>query len=574
MKPAKTSDNDRSVSPIGRYGKWLCALIVLGFGLRIYGVHFGLPYLYHADEPIVVNHALAYGSGDLNPHFFKIPPLLSYLLFGFYCFSFLIAKAAGIFSSASDFENLFFRDPTFFYLSARVLSGVLPGAASIFLIDRLARKHFSSHAAVLSALFLSVCFLHVRDSHYIYPDILLVLLLILIFQRIFLVVDHPENSWAHIFTGLLLGAACAFKYNAAAFSIPYFAAVWMNRKRVGAGRFFLTGLIAILTFLLFNPYALLDFGTFRYEIAEQSRSQGGTPWLHHLRHSLLNGVGPAALLFAFAGCFRALMRPDRKKILFALFAVSYYLVLVKAGQPYDRYVLPLLVPVLFFAADFVAGCASGRGPGRALSLILAALVIVPNFIHSFLFARVMTATDTRTQAKEWVETNIPAGSAVALGWEFYLPRLSFSEKQLLLKKVGLQTDGDFSGARARRLDFYLRNPAAKTYDLFFLRTDAGKDKDRPLLATPTLPYDFEELRARGIEYVLLPVVADERKPSEFYAQLNERADRVERFSPYKDTAVDAPLDPQPLTGGPFLWKDLAARERNGVPIEIYKLRRG
>ncbi len=54
-------------------------ILVLGFMIRLYGVKFGLPGLYHADETIVVNHALAYGTGDLNPHFFRIPSIPLYI---------------------------------------------------------------------------------------------------------------------------------------------------------------------------------------------------------------------------------------------------------------------------------------------------------------------------------------------------------------------------------------------------------------------------------------------------------------------------------------------------------------
>ena len=59
----------------------LFSILALAFLVRIVGIQFGLPNLYHADEPIIVNHAMAYGTGDFNPHFFKIPPLVSYLLF-------------------------------------------------------------------------------------------------------------------------------------------------------------------------------------------------------------------------------------------------------------------------------------------------------------------------------------------------------------------------------------------------------------------------------------------------------------------------------------------------------------
>ena len=81
--------------------------MTLAFALRLWSVNFGLPYIYHADEPIVVHHALAYGTGDFNPHFFRIPPLVSYLLFICYGIYFLMGSALGFFQSIQDFEQLF-----------------------------------------------------------------------------------------------------------------------------------------------------------------------------------------------------------------------------------------------------------------------------------------------------------------------------------------------------------------------------------------------------------------------------------------------------------------------------------
>ena len=86
----------------------MLGILALGLALRLAGVSFGLPHLYHADEPIVVNHALAYGTGDFHPHFFKIPPLVSYLLFLFYGLSYLVGKGIGLFQNVGDFELLFF----------------------------------------------------------------------------------------------------------------------------------------------------------------------------------------------------------------------------------------------------------------------------------------------------------------------------------------------------------------------------------------------------------------------------------------------------------------------------------
>ncbi len=566
--------NTAQASEAGLGRTLLFAAVAIGLFLRLYGVHFGLPYLYHADEPIVVNHALAYGSGDLNPHFFKIPPLLSYLLFAFYGLSFLAGKIAGFFSSTADFENLFFKDPSYFYLSGRVLAGVLPGTLSVVFIYRLVKKHFSENAASLSALFLSVCFLHVRDSHYIYPDIILVLLLILIFDRALQVLAAPSDLRLHLASGVLIGLACAFKYNGSFFAVPYAAAVFLSRDPKAFKYSFLAAASSILIFLLLNPYAVFDKAAFLQDVRAQAKAQLGTPWTHHFRYSLWEGAGPAAVCFALAGMAGAFIRFDKKKCLFAIFAAAYYIVLVKAGQFYDRYALPLLVPVLFFAADTIVKISGSKKTDARRLVLLAALVILPNLFQSFLFGRIMAAKDIRTQAKEWVEENIPAGSGIALGWEFFLPRLQFSKEQLLEKKDGLAASADFSASRMRRLDFYIQNPPDRAYRLFFLREDAGSaGESRTLFAAPTIAYDWSELERRGIDYILLPRVSREPQPGEFIHELETRAELIHKITPYNDSGLEGPLDVQPLTGGPFLWKDLAARDRNGVAIEIYKLKR-
>jgi len=106
-------------------------IMAIGLILRVWGVNFGLPYQFHQDEPIIVNHALAYGTGDLNPHFFVIPPLTSYILFALYIFYFLVANLCGICNGTEAFALSFFRDPTPFYIIGRLTVGVLPSLLSV-----------------------------------------------------------------------------------------------------------------------------------------------------------------------------------------------------------------------------------------------------------------------------------------------------------------------------------------------------------------------------------------------------------------------------------------------------------
>ncbi|MEW5720581.1 MAG: hypothetical protein AB1817_18295, partial [Chloroflexota bacterium] len=56
------------------------AIVIFGLGLRLWGIGFGLPYIYHPDEGLPVSIALRFlRTGDLNPNFYDWPSLLLYL---------------------------------------------------------------------------------------------------------------------------------------------------------------------------------------------------------------------------------------------------------------------------------------------------------------------------------------------------------------------------------------------------------------------------------------------------------------------------------------------------------------
>jgi len=260
--------------PIKNYLPFL-GILALAFILRIWGVAFGLPHLYHADEPIVVNHALAYGTGDLNPHFFRIPPLVSYLLFFVYGLYFLAGKAFGLFGSLQDFEFLFYADPTSFYLIGRIVLGVILGTLTVGLFYRLIKKHFCRETALIGAFFLAVCFLHVRASHYIYADVPLLMVMLMAFCVFFQMLDQdatvPTGGLPagrrglslfklHLLAGGVIGLAVATKYNGIALVIPYLYVSWVSSEKRKLPLLWLSsGLMALAVYALLNPYGFLDW---------------------------------------------------------------------------------------------------------------------------------------------------------------------------------------------------------------------------------------------------------------------------------------------------------------------------
>jgi hypothetical protein len=42
------------------------AMLAFAFGLRVWGIGFGLPYIYHPDEPTYVSQALNLGAGIIG----------------------------------------------------------------------------------------------------------------------------------------------------------------------------------------------------------------------------------------------------------------------------------------------------------------------------------------------------------------------------------------------------------------------------------------------------------------------------------------------------------------------------
>ena len=546
---------------------FLFGILALAFFLRGWGVRFGLPYLYHADEPIVVNHALAFGMGDLNPHFFKIPPLVSYLLFicyGIYC---VAGWGLGLFHSVRDFEQLFYFDPSSFYLIARLVFGVSLGTASVYVLYRLVKQFWNTQTALWASFFFAANFLHARDSHYVYADIPLLFVLLLGFYFIFRMAEHPGSKKWNLLVGAMIGLAAAIKYNGIFLVIPY---IWMCLGSIPwkkwPGSWILAGIAAGVTFLALNPFAVLDHSLFLKEIMAQSAAnRGGLPWLHHLTYSLSGAMGWPMLALALGGTLGALFGKERRSQTIAVFILSYFAVLCFFGQPYDRYVLPLIPFIIILTTKVLF---QWKERSRLLFWVLIPFVALPSLIKIVHWDRLMTAPDVRTVAMEWVEANIPAGSRLALEGGFYMPRLAFTPVQLEEKKSqaakGFQVE-----AKTRRLSALLSKPHLPSYELYFLSTDPGSAGF--LFSEPHVPFDINVLKRKNIEYVFL---VDDLHPKKdpFYQNLRANADLIMTFSPYRDWKDLTIHDPQAMTGGPFLWGDILPRKRNGYPISVYRIR--
>lgn len=543
----------------------LFLIVVLGVCLRMYGVDFGLPALYHADEPIVVNHALGYGTGDFNPHFFKIPPLLSYMLFALYGIHFAAGRVAGIFNSADDFAVSFLQDPTAMYLIGRLFSGVFFATLTIIAVYVLAKRLFSKRAGILAAFFLSVAFLHVQNSHYIYVDIPMVFFLVLtcISALAILKKNTPKK---YIIAGILAGIAAAMKYNAALVFVVIASVAVFNRNVLALKGIFVSLCAMAITFIFLNPFSLLDLKFFLSSLFSQAGAEYPAGLLYHITYSLREGIGSWLLGAGFLGIALSALKKRKQDLAILTFPIVFYLVLAVFSQPHERYVLPIVPFLLVYAAGLLDRTLKNTVVVFIVAVVLAIPTLQKSLHSDYLFSR----QDTRSLAKAWIEKNIPAGEMIAVGHSHFCPRLRQSDTQLKEKYAFINED---NGNKKRRLDLEMK--AAKhvgpAYNVFFLK-DASVVGSGFLFEQPGIAFSIEELRKNNVGYVIMHIDSEKNLPQDFYGQLRDNSVLIQEFSPYKDRKRLFSQEAVVQTGGPFCGKELFSRERNGYRIQIFQLR--
>jgi hypothetical protein len=563
---------------MGRYRlAWAVLIIAAGLVLRLWGLGFGLPYQFHQDEPIIVNHALAYGTGDLNPHFFIIPPLTSYILFFLYAAYFLLLKILCVVKGFEDFAISFFRDPTPFYLIGRFALGLLPGTINIALTYKLARRFFSRTAALYSAILMSVAFLNVINSHYIYTDNLMVCLVLFAYLAMSAIIENPKGKY-YIIAGVFTGMAIASKYNAAVLLGSFLTAELIKRDRAGGTalniKILLFGVITIISFVVCNPFSVIDFKFFMSSITGKIM-HGYLGLSHHICYSLFEGLGSLVTISGMAGLAIYLRTNFKKAVFLISFPSLFYLHLIFASQPYSRYVL-VLAPFISMGAGFLL---FDYLPSRfkyksqaSIIFVLSILFILPTAIKSVKADMLLAGKDTRTEATEWIQNNIPYGSKIALDHTFFGPQLKQSVKQLREKKSIIDIQPELKALKTRKLDLQIKAvEGEKTYEVYYI-TAEGEKAGQFLNFWPVIMDNMEDLKKHEIHYVVLSNMSFSENMKKIHKELAKKARPLAVFSPYADKKFRLSRDPIELTNIPVKSDELFSRCKPGPYLVIYELK--
>ncbi len=419
----------------------LTGITLLALALRIWGINFGLPYLYHPDEPrYVVIAQDIFKTGDLDPHFFNYPSLFFYLnalAYVLYCF---VGKVIGVLNTPADIAPPTLVGPGVgqtlmpaTFLLGRVLT-VAFGTAAVIIVFIVGRKLTASSASgLLAALLMAISPINVSNSRYITPDMFLVFFTLLAFWGAVGVLQEARPG-QYILAGIATGLTASTKYNGGliVFSLILGHFLHFGLKGLKERCLYVALAACGITFLLGTPFALLDcqkfLTDFQYEVRHYATGHPGFEgdalvwYASHLGR--LEGLG--AILAAVEIVRGAVIR-SKRLILLSAFPLLYLLFISSFVVRFERTMLPMTPFLYILAASLliaILGWARKLQPisRRVLVYLMGFLIFI--LTASLAFQTItdavrLTTIDSRETARIWIDRNIPIGSRIVI--EAYSP---------------------------------------------------------------------------------------------------------------------------------------------------------
>jgi len=446
----------------------LLTFIVDGFMDRKAALEANLPYATVMDEGyITVPAKNILISGDLNPHYFHYPSLPIYLISSGMLLGYL-ANAPAFERNALDL-NVIGRVTYPFYQTPSVVKGakLLFSFLSVlvfFFISYTAYKAFDNlFLLFMPALILSLSRYYFSESWlYLNVDIIGAVAVSFFYFVVFICLNRDSYMSRAVVPGLAAGIVIASKYNLFPILLVMPMAILLFGDKDKFQKIALYFIVAIGSFFIFTPYALLDLNTFVSHIAYQVHHyQTGhpghniSPGFEHLKKAIFTirgSYGWPLTILGFAGCFYALKHRWKHGLLLLIFPLLFLFYMSSQQVFFPRNILPVitLMPIfislgilLSYRVVFLVtqrylriNNASGSA-GKLLSVLqersslLSIIFVTAVLFFTTPIGRVYGMKihmDTRNQALQWINTNIPAGSNIFIAQSIGMDVRSIAEQ--------------------------------------------------------------------------------------------------------------------------------------------------
>ncbi len=420
----------KSLAHNNQYRLMLLAIVCLGLVFRLYGLNWDQGGHLHPDERAIVmaldkmhlpanaqeSKLLLTPESPLNPNFFAYGSLPFYLVKS-------LGSIAGLHDPAwAHYESI--------NLLGRAVSAFFD-VGTIVVIFLIGRELNERRLGIWAALFYGIAVLPIQLSHFYAVDSFLTFFVWSALWQLIAFSKH-QRFINLILLSTLTGFAVASKVSAVMLIIPIVFTLFIKFLKSPLKLIFKSFLVIftiVATFIVCEPYALIDYPVFKRQIAEQQAMTKDafvfpytlqfvniTPYWYEIKNIFLWGLGPILGALSIVGVVffiaQTVKRPKIAEITIIIFSVVYFGVVGKFAIGFMRYMLPIY-PFLCIGAGYLVS--KIKRPFNWLVLILT-------IIWPLSFMSIYQKPNSRTTASAWIYSHVPKGTIIAHEhWDDGLP---------------------------------------------------------------------------------------------------------------------------------------------------------
>ena len=426
----------------------LGSILLISLLVRIWGIGYDLPYIYHPDEPGYINIAQRiFKTGDLNPHFFKYPSLFFYINAGAYTPYYFLGKFSGAFTSRRDLlpPKTLAMGVTKSPMPNTVLLGrmvsVIFGVGAVgltFLIGKQLTGKLS--VGMLASLMMAISPPNVSHSGLITPDSFVVFFAAASFLAT-VWIYRQGKTWQYILAGLCIGLAASSKYNGGLIVLPllFVHFFYHGKTALKERNLYLALLLGAFGFFAATPFALIDFSKFladvRFEASHYATGHAGMEG-DTLKWYLEYMWRTAGIVYFFAilEILRGIYSRNKPIILLSIFPIVYFIFINSFVVRNDRTFLPLTPFLFLLAASLLVNWMNKAGALRekerqkrycSVVVGLAFVSLMQPASGTIVNTLRLTTVNSRETARQWIANDLPAGTKIAI--ESYSPFIEPSQ---------------------------------------------------------------------------------------------------------------------------------------------------
>lgn len=435
-----TSHSRESDNP--KVTRWIPGcIIIVAWGVYLWGIQMTLPFTPEVDEPTYVTRAVNIAAtGNLNPGWFGHPgSTVIYPLAVLFRIWYTAMHRGMLFHPDPNLQVAFSSSPSEFYLLGRFLT-VAFALTSLPLVYQIGRWAFGEREGLIGSWFSILCPIAVMHAKIVRTDSAAVFFGMLSLWLCLKLYDQPTTK-NQIMAGMAIGLGIATRYFMVTLVSVLLAVDVLVLRRHGSqpqkpkGSWvgICVGFVAIIAaFSLSTPYFFLDFGTASENIRVEARSThlgadglspAGNFWWY-LAEAIPNSITWPQMALAAIGVILVVWRRHIRQILLLGFVIVFLVGISLSSLHWQRWLIQILPLLALLAADalnattkFLSG-RFGFEPPVQRGLILSILLLVsacPAYQLALLDIRGANP-NTRVLAREWLIQNLPPGSRIAQEW--------------------------------------------------------------------------------------------------------------------------------------------------------------